>query len=86
MSPFQLLYAHMQDVMWAVVIYLGLCVCVYACMCVCVREREGECGLNKKWIRFGNAYLPTVPELAGLSRKMRCRPAVPETMQNVLQF
>ena len=35
-------YAHVQDVMWAVVIYLDLCVCVCMCACVCVCERERE--------------------------------------------
>ena len=50
MSPFQLLYAHMQDVMWAVVIYLitlacvFVCVCVHVCVCLCVCEREREGG------------------------------------------
>ena len=31
-------------------------------------------------------YLPTVLDFAGLSRKIKCRPAVPETMQNILQL
>ena len=46
-TPFQLLYAHMQDVMWAVVIYLITLACVFVCacvcVCVCVRERECVC-------------------------------------------
>ena len=36
---FQLLYAHMQDVMWAVVIYLITLACVFVCVCV----RESVC-------------------------------------------
>ena len=51
MTPFQLLYAHMQDVMWAVVIdfitlaCVFVCVCVHVCVCVCVYvcKREREC-------------------------------------------
>ena len=43
LSPFQSLYAHMQDVMWAVVIYLitlaCVCMCACVCVCLCVRER-----------------------------------------------
>ena len=44
LSPFQLLYAHMQDVMWAVVIYLITLACVF----VCVREREREGGKERE--------------------------------------
>ena len=52
-----------------------------------VDVRYWECPLIESPLYLPtHAYLPTVPEFAGSSRKMRCRPAVPETMQNVLQF
>ena len=37
MSPFQLLYAYIQDVGCGNLPWL-VCLCVYVCMCVCVRE------------------------------------------------